>query len=351
MKKIKFAVLGCGHIGKRHAELILSHPNAELIALIDPVDQNTLRFSSDPIPYFKDLDTFLNAGHDVDVVNICTPNGLHAKHAITCLNHKKHVVIEKPIALCTTDALAILEAADINGMYAFPVVQNRYSSTIKWLKNIVEQGRLGKIFMIQLNCFWNRDERYYKKGSWHGTLELDGGPLFTQFSHFIDVLNWVFGDITNINSKFSNFNHQKNTEFEDSGIISFDLVSGGVGSINYSTSIYQSNFESSITVIAENGTVKIGGQYMNHIEYCHAQGTKQPTLAKASPMNDYGAYTGSASNHQFLIDDVIKVMNGIARPNVSLKDGVKVVNIVERIYSGRNEQTFTFELFKDLTCS
>lgn len=335
MTRIKFAILGCGHIGKRHAELVLRHPDAELVAIIDIADELGLQISEFKVPHFHHIADFLKSGIRVDIINICTPNGLHASQAIQCLEQGKHVVVEKPIALSKADAEAILRAANASTKHVFPVVQNRYSSTIKWLKEVVSGGRLGEIFMVQLNCFWNRDERYYIKGSWHGTIAMDGGPLYTQFSHFVDVLNWVFGDIVNIKAKFSNFNHQNNTEFEDSGIVSFDLMNGGIGTINYSTSVYQSNFESSITVIAENGALKIGGQYMNNLEYCHIQGTDKPVLSENQLMNNYGAYKGSASNHHLLIDNVVKTINGLAEQHVSLADGVKVVDIIDRIYSSR----------------
>lgn len=333
---VRFAILGCGHIGKRHADLVQKHTEALLVATIDPLHETILQVTEFGVPHFKSLDDFLSANIAVDVINICTPNGLHASQAVNCLNHGVNVVIEKPIALTLSDANAILAAADKNGRYVFPVVQNRYSPTVKWLEEIVSEDLLGEIFMVQLNCFWNRDDYYYTKGSWHGTLSMDGGPLFTQFSHFIDVLYWIFGDITNVQAKFSNFNHQHSTEFEDSGIISFDFVNGGVGSINYSTSVFQSNFESSITVIAQNGTIKIGGQYMNRVEYSLIKGVNQPVFSDELLINNYGSYMGSASNHHCVIDNVVNVLTKGIIPHVSLKDGVEVVAMITRIYESRN---------------
>lgn len=327
--KIKFAVLGYGHIGKRHAELIQQHPEAELAAIIDVV----YPLSMQNVPYYEDLSTFLAEDKEVQVINICTPNGLHAVQAVECLHQHRNVVIEKPVALCNIDAHRILNASKQSDKHVFPVVQNRYSPTIKWLKELIDGNKLGQVFMVQLNCFWNRDERYYT-GGWHGTLKLDGGPLYTQFSHFIDVLLWIFGDITNIQSKFSNYNHQNTTEFEDSGIVLFDLSKGASGLINYSTSVYQNNMESSIIVIGEKGTIKIGGQYMNKITYCNVEGLQQPDLETPQD-NNYGPYTGSASNHHFVIANVIRVLNNQDKPDVTLQDGLKVVDTIERIYDNR----------------
>lgn len=334
-KKVKFAIVGCGHIGKRHADLVMKHPHAELVATADPLCIDLF-----DVPHYKNMDDMLASGVDIDVVNICTPNGLHAQQAVTCLKNRKHVVVEKPIALSTVDAFQISNAAIENERYVFPVVQNRYSPTVKWLKEIVSNNQIGKIFMVQLNCFWNRDDRYYTKNGWRGTLALDGGPLFTQFSHFIDVLLWVFGDIENIQTKFSNFNHQNNTEFEDSGMVLFDFVTGGQGCLNYSTSVYDSNFESSITIIGEDGTVKIGGQYMNRIDYCHAKRVTAPSLPEVGPVNDYGSYHGSASNHHLMMDNVIKVILGIDKQDVILADGREVVNVIEKIYAERDSYNY-----------
>jgi predicted dehydrogenase len=197
---------------------------------------------------------------------------------------------------------------------------------------MVESGRLGKTFMVQLNCYWNRDQRYYNGKNWKGTSDLDGGTLFTQFSHFIDIMYWLFGDITDIQGKFDDFNHHDMTAFEDSGFVSFNFVNGGMGSINYSTSVWDTNLESSITIIAENGSIKIGGQYMNEVEYCRVKGYEMPELPPASPANDYGHYKGSAANHHFIIENVIDTLKGRTTATTNALEGLKVVDIIERIY-------------------
>ena len=124
-----------------------------------------------------------------------------------------------------------------------------------WLKKLIEEKTLGEIFIVQLNCYWNRDERYYKPGNWKGTQKNDGGTLFTQFSHWIDILYWVFGDVQNIQAKFADFKHTANTDFEDSGLVTFDFVNGGMGCINYSTAVWDKNLESSLTIVGSNGKI------------------------------------------------------------------------------------------------
>lgn len=266
MSTINFVVVGCGHIGKRHAEMISRNPESRLLALIDVKDRDNLGIDQYDVPFYHTLEDFLKSpeAQQTDVVNIASPNGFHASQAMQCLESRKHVVIEKPMALNKQDAEKVIFKALHVHKYVFAVMQNRYSPPSAWIKELIESNKLGQIYMVQLNCYWNRDNRYYKPESWHGKLDLDGGTLFTQFSHFIDLMYWLFGDIQNIQSRFNNFNHSKLTEFkEDSGVIQFEFVNGGMGCVNFSTSIWDCNLESSMTIIAENGSVKIGGQYID----------------------------------------------------------------------------------------
>lgn len=337
MSKIKFAVLGLGHIGKRHAEMILRNNDAELVALIDVKNPNQLDLNDSKIPFFHSIDELVSSGISFDVVNIATPNGLHASQALICLEAGKHVVIEKPMALTKQDAEKVIYKALNKHKHVFAVMQNRYSPPSVWIKELIESGKLGKIYLMQLNCYWNRDNRYYKTDSWHGKQDLDGGTLFTQFSHFIDIMYWLFGDIDNIQGKFNDFNHSTLTDFEDSGLINFEFINGGMGCINYSTSVWNQNLESSMTIIAENGSIKIGGQYMNEVEYCHVKDYVMPELAPTNPGNDYGAYKGSAQNHHYVIDNVIDVLKGGKPISTNALEGLKVVDIIERIYSLKNK--------------
>lgn len=332
-KKIKFAVVGYGHIGKRHAEMISRNPEAELAAIIDIKSADKLNLKTDATPFFNSLEAFLESGIEADVVNIATPNGHHAAQALACLEAKKHVVVEKPMALNKQDAEKIIYKALHVHKHVFAVMQNRYSPPSVWIKEMINSGKLGKVFMVQLNCYWNRDERYYTADSWHGKKELDGGTLYTQFSHFVDIMYWLFGDIENVEAKMTSFNHQQLTEFEDSGFVTFNFVNGGMGCINFSTSVWNANLESSMTIIAENGSVKIGGQYMDKVEVCHVKDYTMPELAPTNPGNDYGAYKGSAQNHHYVIENVIDVLKGRAAITTNALEGLKVVEIIERIYN------------------
>ncbi len=335
--KIKFAVVGTGHIGKRHATMITNNPATELVALCDVHPAEELGIEAFRVPFFQDIDELLAAELAIDVVCVCTPNGLHAQHALKILDHRKHVVCEKPLALDKYDAEKVLFKALQVSRLVFAVMQNRYSPPSVWLKELIDQRVLGDIYMVQLNCYWNRDDRYYLKSDWKGTRNMDGGTLFTQFSHFVDIMYWLFGDIKNIQAKFSDFRHQHTTEFEDSGFVSFDFVNGGMGSLNYSTAVWDTNMESSITITGANGSVKVGGQYMNEVEYCHIKDYVMPELEASNPPNDYGPYKGSAANHHYVIQNVVDTLMGKTNITTNALEGLKVVEIIERIYQERKE--------------
>lgn len=337
-EKIKFVILGAGHIGKRHAEMVRRDEEGELVALVDVRSAEECGANDFGVPFFHTLQEVLDAGLEFDVVNVCTPNGLHASQSLSALEAGKHVVCEKPMGLSKDNCEKVIFKSLQKNKHVFCVMQNRYSPPSEWIKSVVEDKILGEIFMVQLNCYWNRDDRYYKKGGWKGTSELDGGTLFTQFSHFIDIMYWLFGDIDDIQGKFADFTHQNSTAFEDSGFVNFNFVDGGMGCINYSTAVANQNLESSMTIIGSKGSVKIGGQYMNEVEICNIEGYEMPVLKEANPANDYGPYKGSAANHNYVIKNVIDTLKGRTTATTNALEGMKVVEIIERIYKVRNEQ-------------
>jgi UDP-N-acetyl-2-amino-2-deoxyglucuronate dehydrogenase len=335
---IGFLVIGFGHIGKRHAEMIAAHPRCKLLAVCDVRDE----LQSDVealygVPFFSDARSMLSAMHtEADVVCVCTPNGLHAEHSLLALEQRCHVVCEKPMGLTKAECEQVIFRALQVSRQVFCVMQNRYSPPSVWLHQLISTGVLGAIYQVNVQCYWNRDDRYYRGSGWKGSLALDGGPLFTQFSHFMDLMYWLFGDITDIQARFDTFNHQHNTEFEDSGLISFAFRNGGSGSFHYSTSVWDRNLESSMTIIAENGSVKVGGQYMANVEYCHIRDYVMPELPPANPPNDYGPYKGSAANHVYIFQNVVDTLEGDGMATTNALEGMKVVEIIERIYALRD---------------
>ncbi len=341
-EQIKFAVVGCGHIGKRHARTVRLHPEAELVALCDIVPKTQLDLADLDVPFYPTLDAMLAADIPIDVVCICTPNGYHTEQCIQVLEAGKHVVCEKPLGLKKTACEQVIHKALTVGRQVFCVMQNRYSPPAVWLKELVEKNTLGLLHTVQLNCFWNRDDRYYlKEGqahAWHGTMQQDGGPLFTQFSHYVDLMYWLFGDITDIQARFENFTHRHSTQFEDTGFVTFRFLNEGIGSLNYSTATWGKNMETSITITGSKGSVRIGGQYMDKVEYCHIANYDMPTLQAVNPANDYGTYKGSANNHGYVFENVIDVLKNRTTITTNALEGMKVVEIIERIYELRKEE-------------
>lgn len=326
---IRFAIVGLGHIGKRHAHMVQQHSEAELAAVIDPINPQ-LDLS---IPYFERLEDYFASKLAADVLIVATPNGLHVAQAQQAIAHGMHVVVEKPIGLRSSEVEQLLQQAHAAGKRLFPVMQNRYSPPSQWIKGVITQGLLGKIYLVQLNCFWNRDQRYYLPKGWHGNAQLDGGTLFTQFSHFIDTLYWLLGEVEQVSGQMRSFNHAALTDFEDSGLLQFELANGALGSLAFSTSVHDKNLESSITLIGQKGTVKLGGQYMDQVSYCHIQDYEMPVLPPTNPGNDYGHYKGSAANHQFVIENVVDVLRGRAPITVKPEEALAVVRIIERMYA------------------
>ncbi|MCB0698585.1 MAG: Gfo/Idh/MocA family oxidoreductase [Chitinophagales bacterium] len=333
IEPVKFAVVGYGHIGKRHADMIAAHSGCVLSAVVDTNEElqgDVLQQHN--TAYYNSLDNLFASGIDVDVINIATPNALHASQAVLCLEKGYHVVIEKPIALTTAESEQILTTAERMDKRVFCVMQNRYSAPMQWLKELMTNNALGNIFLVDVHCYWNRDGRYYTGDTWHGTKEVDGGTLFTQFSHYVDLLYWLFGDITNIQAKFANNNHKGMIAFEDSAIVGFDFVKGGSGSLIYSTSVWDKNMESSMVIVGEKGTVKIGGQYMDKIEYCHIKDYTLPEQIEEKRI-DVKNHQGAKANHYFVIQNVLDVLHNGSGITTNAEEGMKVVDIIERIYA------------------
>jgi predicted dehydrogenase len=323
-----FAITGCGRISNRHATQISRVGNVKAVCDIIPESANILAKQFNATPYYS-LADLLAAEEGIDVMSICTPNGLHAAQTIECLGAGMHVLCEKPLCIDVVDGRAMIKAAEKSGKKLFVVKQNRYNPPVIFLKELIDGGHLGQIYSFQINCFWNRPPVYYT--GWKGKKKLDGGTLFTQFSHFIDLMYWLLGDVETIEKMTSNFAHPS-IEFEDTGMVLFKMKNGAIGSLNYTVNSFEKNMEGSIAVFAEKGTVKIGGEYLNELEYFHVKGMEAPVLAKGNGANGYGFYQGSMSNHDKVYDNLLLVLEDPAHAFASALEGLKTVEIIEKIY-------------------
>ncbi len=335
MKRLKFALVGCGRIAQRHAE----HIN-NLGILVAVCDIDTSKVTALATQYnanvYQSIDDLLHNEKGIDVVAICTPNGLHATHSIQALNAGFNVLVEKPMAIVVKDCEEMILAAERNNKRLFAIKQNRYNPPVEAVKESIDNGILGKIYSIQLSCFWNRDAAYYQN-SWKGTIDLDGGTLFTQFSHFIDLLYWMNGDVDKAFTITGNFAHKGIIQFEDTGVVALQFCNGSIGTINYTVNSHGKNMEGSLTIFAEKGTVKIGGQYLNELEYQSIEGYEIKDLPKGNTANNYGTYTGSMSNHDKVYQNVIDVLQNGAAMTTSSFDALKTVEIIHKIYNSTNK--------------
>jgi predicted dehydrogenase len=331
---LTFAIIGCGRIAQRHAEHINNTGKLQAVCDTDVERANALGKQYGCNIYY-DVDKMLASEKGLDAAAVCTPNGLHAAHTIAALHAGVHVLCEKPMALTAHDCGAMIKAAAASDRKLLIVKQNRFNPPVVAVKAAIENGLLGKIYSVQLNCFWNRDEEYYKS-YWKGTILLDGGILFTQFSHFIDLLYWMVGDVDQAFGLTDNFAHKQCIEFEDTGVVALKFANGALGTINFTINSYKKNMEGSITIFAEKGTVKIGGQYLNELEYQNIEGFEIKDLPKGNAANNYGTYTGSMSNHGKVYENLADVLRKGASITASPHDGLKTVEIIETIYAAAN---------------
>jgi predicted dehydrogenase len=336
---INFAIVGCGNIGKRHAKHISNV--GKLLAVCDVKEERADKLSDEYncTAYFS-LDEMLKKESRVDIVAICTPNGLHAKHTVKSLRAGYHVLCEKPMALSVADCGRMLTEAEKANKRLFIVKQNRFNPPIAAVKQLIDEGRLGKVLSVQVNCFWNRHKEYYNSSDWKGSLELDGGTLFTQFSHFVDIMFWLIGDIENVWAFTKNQNHHDTIEFEDTGVVGFEFANGAIGGLSYTTNAYGGNMEGSITLFGKKGTVKIGGEYLNELEYQNIEDYEIANLKTSAGANDYGTYKGSMSNHDKVYENIVQVFSNDGVATTVGYEGLKTVEVIEKIYNATRDQHF-----------
>ncbi len=328
---LRFAIVGCGRIAARHAGHIANV--GALAATCDVVFERAESLAKKhSARAYCTLDQMLGSESGIDVLAVCTPNGLHAEHTIAALRAGSHVLCEKPMAISVSDCGAMIQAAERANRRLFIVKQNRFNPPVAAVKDLLDQGGLGRVYSVQLNCFWNRNAEYYQD-SWRGTTALDGGSLYTQFSHFIDLLYWMIGDVKDAYAMVDNYAHRGIVEFEDTGVVALRFHNGTLGTINFTTNSFERNMEGSLTIFAEKGTVKIGGQYLNELEYQRLQGREIADLPPGNPANSYGHYQGSMSNHNLVYANLVEVLAGKGVIATNGYEGLKTVEIIDKIYT------------------
>jgi UDP-N-acetyl-2-amino-2-deoxyglucuronate dehydrogenase len=318
---LKFILIGCGHIAKKHITEI--RQAGELVAVCDPNEKNiaSLDVDQDAIAIYKSSKELFTECPAADAIVICAPSYLHAELSIQALSLGYHVLCEKPMALNQGDAERMITIADQYSKALTIVKQIRYTPGIQALKDWVQSGKSGRIFSVSLHGVWNRNTNYYEGSDWRGAKEKSGGILFTQFSHFIDLLIWLFGEIKQVASFQNNINHIHQSDFEDQLVSSFTFASGAIGSALFSTNSFRKNLETGLSIVAENGNVKLGGIYADRVEW--ADTLRNDFIVKDSPTPVFSTVYNYFSE---------EIKSGhFNRQN--LRDACRTIALIEKMYS------------------
>jgi UDP-N-acetyl-2-amino-2-deoxyglucuronate dehydrogenase len=341
-RRIRFAVVGCGRISERHFHALEHHrERAELVAVCD-TDRQVLAAAqaATGVPGFAGLGDLLD-GSDADVVVLCTPSGLHAVQGIEAAHAGRHVITEKPMATRWQDAKSLVSSCDEAGVDLFVVKQNRRNATLQLLKRAVELGRFGRIYMVNINVFWNRPQEYYDGARWRGTWEFDGGAFMNQASHYVDLLDWLVGPVESVHAFTATL--ARNIQVEDTGVASIRWRSGALGSLNVTMLTYPQNLEGSITIIGEKGTVRLGGVAVNEIQHWQFADSHEDDAQVLGA--SYQTTSVYGFGHPLYYENVIASLRGEAEPETDGREGLRSLELLIAIYlSARDGRTVSLPM-------
>ncbi len=342
MKKIEFALIGCGRISAKHLEAIEQIEGAEVITCADVIEQRA-KDSAEKFKiktHYKDYKKMLDE-EDVDAVIICTPSGMHPQMGIEAAKRKINVITEKPMGIDLKSADALVKACDDNQVELFVVKQNRLNPSIQLLKKAIDKGRFGRLFSANATVRWTRPQSYYDLAKWRGTWEFDGGAFMNQASHYFDLIQWLMGPVESVMAFTSTLNHKIETEDMGTGIIHFR--NGALGTVEVTMNTFPKNLEGSITIMGENGTVKIGGIAVNQIDYWefkdYDDDDKLIQTAKTDPKSVYGF------GHIGFLQNVVDALRGEDTPNTDGRSGRKSLELILAMYqSAKNGKKIALPL-------
>lgn len=335
-RKIRVAIIGCGRIAANHFGSIEEHADdLELVAVCD-TNAEALRLHADQykVDGYADYQELLQRAK-VDLVVLCTPSGLHPTQAVMAARHGVNVMTEKPMATRWSDGLEMVRACDEAGVQLLVVKQNRRNATLQLLKKAVEQGRFGRIWSVAINVLWSRPQSYYDSARWRGTWEFDGGALMNQASHYIDLLDWLIGPVESVMAYTGTL--ARNIQVEDTGVAALRWRSGAMGTLNVTMLAYPKNFEGSITILGERGTVRIGGMAVNEIQHWEFADTRpEDEEIKTASYQTTSVY---GFGHPLYYDNVVKVMRGEAEPDTDGREGLKSLELLIALYLSARDGT------------
>lgn len=341
-RRIRLGLVGCGRIAKNHFGAIEQFKDdIELVAVCD-VDKKVMESHQQQydVPGYTNIEDMLKK-EQLDVVSLCTPSGLHPEQTILTAKYQVNVITEKPMATRWKDGVNMVKACDRAGVRLFVVKQNRRNKTLQLLKRAMEEGRFGRIHMVNLNVFWTRPQEYYDMGKWRGTWELDGGAFMNQASHYVDLIDWLVGPVEKIQAMTGTL--ARNIEVEDTGVLNIKWRNGALGSMNVTMLTYPKNYEGSITILGEKGSVRIGGVAVNDIQHWEFSDKKdydqQVTEANYETTSVYGF------GHPLYYKNVIDVLRGECESETDGREGLKSLEVLIAAYlSARDGKTISLPL-------
>jgi UDP-N-acetyl-2-amino-2-deoxyglucuronate dehydrogenase len=328
-RKLKFALAGCGRIGTNHFEAIKTHAaRCELTDVCD-VDPQALvaAVARTGAVGHAGLSSML-AKTQADCVILATPSGLHSAQAIEIARSGRDVMTEKPMATRWSDGLAMVRACDEAGVRLFVVKQNRRNRTLQLLKQAVDKGRFGRIYMVNVNVFWSRPQSYYDSAAWRGTWEFDGGAFMNQASHYVDLLDWIAGPVESVMAYTGTL--ARNIEVEDTGVAALKWRNGAMGTINVTMLTYPKNLEGSITILGERGSVRIGGVAVNEIK--HWQFEQPDAMDAQIDEASYQTTSVYGFGHPLYYNNVIETLRGEAQPETDGREGLRSLELLIAMY-------------------
>lgn len=330
-KKLRFALVGCGRITKRHSELLGNNQiaGAELAAVCDIIPEKARKIGEQfHVPYYTDAAEMMRK-EAVDVISICTESGYHAENVIQLAAFGKHIIVEKPMALTLDDADLMIKACDENKIKLFVVKQNRFNVPVQKLRQAVEESRFGKLVMGTVRVRWCRTQAYYDMEPWRGTWAMDGGVLANQASHHIDLLEWMMGDVESVFAK--SMTALVNIEAEDTAIVVLKFKNGALGVIEATTATRPKDIEGSISVLGEKGTVEIGGFAVNEMKVWNFTDKKEEddTILEKYSVNPPSVY---GFGHQAYYEHVVDCIIHDKKQLVDGLEGRKSLELISAIY-------------------
>lgn len=328
-RKIKIALVGCGRIAKSHFQAISHHHDKLTLTAVCDINANAAIEASKQyqVEAYTSLSDMLQVV-DADIVALCTPSGLHASQTIMIAQTGRHVITEKPMATRWSDGLSMVEACDKAGVQLFVIKQNRLNDTLQLLKQALDRQRFGEIYMANVNVFWTRPQTYYDQAPWRGTWALDGGAFMNQASHYVDLIQWLLGPVESVQAMTGTL--ARKIEAEDSGIMNLRWRNGAMGSVNVTMLTYPKNFEGSITILGEKGTVRLGGVALNEIQHWefsefHPEDEKVKEISYATT-SVYGF------GHPLYYNNVINSLYGLEKPIVDGLEGLTSLELLIAAY-------------------